>query len=551
MGRRDKNIIRRSSARPEVRTALKRVGFWAGMKGFFSSFVFVLFMVVVLALSIRGLAGNPTTKDLNTLAWKDQGPLELSPERGRFILLYSIVENHSFQFAVDLARVAAPDVSYIHGHYVSVFAPAVSFIVVPGYLIGKYFHISQVGSFAVIALFAVLNALLIRAISIRLGAHPIAGFLAAIAFVFGSPAFAYAVTLYQHHISTFLILLSIYLLIRFNSLFSLIIIWLLCAFSFTVDYPNAFMMLPIGIVGVLRMFSFEKIRGKRFLHLSLLRAISIVSVVLPMLFLFWFNALSYGNPFLLSGAVERAIEIKPNGSPLLELDVYKAQLKAAKQNLVIPQGSLLSLFRNRDIFNGFYIHFLSPDRGMIMYTPVMLLGIVGLVLALQKKQPYVGLLVGIIGFNVLLYSMWGDPYGGWAFGSRYLIPTYAILSLFLAQLLTYWQKKNLPLLIFLAILSYSVCVNTLGAITSSSNPPKIEADAIAASTHTDVAYTYLRNMQLLDKNISKSFVFQSVAQNYISAWNYYIALTIFIIVVSAFLVVIFRSYDKGGSYVSV
>ena len=42
----------------------------------------ILFCAVILLFSVRGLAGNPTIADLNTLQWKDNGPLELSPERG-------------------------------------------------------------------------------------------------------------------------------------------------------------------------------------------------------------------------------------------------------------------------------------------------------------------------------------------------------------------------------------------------------------------------------------------------------------------------------------
>src|SRR5207302_508729 len=107
MGRKGKNIIRRNvslkSTSPRGRGRLRGLAMTLRLVPFF------LFLVVVLGLSVRGLAGNPTPKDLNTLAWKDQGPLELSPERGRFSLLYSLAENRSFQLSVDLARFAAPD----------------------------------------------------------------------------------------------------------------------------------------------------------------------------------------------------------------------------------------------------------------------------------------------------------------------------------------------------------------------------------------------------------------------------------------------------------
>src|SRR5215467_8344144 len=61
--------------------------------------LFIAFCTLILSLSLRGLPGNPTSTQINTLAWKDNGPFELSPERGRFALLYSVAENHSVHFS--------------------------------------------------------------------------------------------------------------------------------------------------------------------------------------------------------------------------------------------------------------------------------------------------------------------------------------------------------------------------------------------------------------------------------------------------------------------
>src|SRR5690606_17399700 len=125
---------------------------------------------------------------------------------GRFALAYSLIENNSFYFTEEIARFASPDVGFHKGNYVSLFAPLLSFLATPGYLLGKYLGASQVGAFATISVFAILNLLLIRSVATKLGANSIAATIGAISFVFASPAFAYAVNLYQHHVSTFLIL---------------------------------------------------------------------------------------------------------------------------------------------------------------------------------------------------------------------------------------------------------------------------------------------------------------------------------------------------------
>ena len=213
----------------------------------------ILFVGFILALAIRGISGNPTEQDINEAKWKDDGPFELSPDRGRFALMFSIVENKSFQFSLPIARFAVPDVAYANDRYVSLFAPALSFLIAPGYLIGKYFGIGQVGSFAVISLFSIVNLILVRAIAMRLGANAIAATISGLVFLFATPAFSYAVSIYQHHISTFLILFSIYSLMRWKGLWSVALVWLLTAFSVTVDNPNFVFMAPIAIFSLSRI----------------------------------------------------------------------------------------------------------------------------------------------------------------------------------------------------------------------------------------------------------------------------------------------------------
>src|SRR5438105_4429802 len=105
--------------------------------GFKGTILFIAFCAFILSFSLRGLPGNPTPAELNTKVWKDNGPFELSNERGRFALLYSVIEDHKLNFSVDLAKFAVPDLAYTNGKYVSLFAPGVSFIDIPGYLLGK------------------------------------------------------------------------------------------------------------------------------------------------------------------------------------------------------------------------------------------------------------------------------------------------------------------------------------------------------------------------------------------------------------------------------
>ena len=135
----------------------------------------------------------------------------------------------------------------------------------------------------------------------------------------------------------------------------------------------------------------------------------------------------------------------------------------------------------------------------------MFIGFVAIIYAYIKKIRHTTFFISILLLIILLYSLWGDPWGGWAFGSRYFVSAYALLSIFIAIILNK-LKKNIYFIIFFAILLfYSISVNTIGAITTIANPPQVE---------------------MLNVNNSKSFVFQEFASKYITAWNYYFIIVI-------------------------
>src|SRR6185437_12084634 len=155
--------------------------------------------------------------------------------------------------------------------------------------------------------------------------------------------------------------------------------------SISVDYPNFFMMLPIGIAALGKVFLVKQDGRRIGINLSIPKLLSIFSIILPVLFFFWTNYSSYGNPLQLAGTVDRALVVNKDGSPQLESAEILKRLKNSGEPAVIPQKSALGSFNNRLIMQGFYIHFISPDRGMLVYTPVMFFGFAGLAFALKRK----------------------------------------------------------------------------------------------------------------------------------------------------------------------
>ena len=87
--------------------------------------LFICFLLLIVLIS--GIWGNPTSVELIDMRWVSDGPFELFPERGRFALAYSLIEDKSVHFSIPLARFAVPDLGYRNGHYVSLFFPSLPF----------------------------------------------------------------------------------------------------------------------------------------------------------------------------------------------------------------------------------------------------------------------------------------------------------------------------------------------------------------------------------------------------------------------------------------
>ncbi len=498
-----------------------------------NKYLYLIFAAVILLFSLRGHIGTPTPDTLNTNYWTSDGPFELSPERGRFALVYSLLENKSFFFSIPLAQFSIPDLGYINGHYVSLFAPGLSYIVMPGYVIGKLLGSSQLGAYAVISIFALLNVFLIRQIAVKLGFHPVASTLGALTFLFATPAFNYAVTLYQHHVSTFLILLSLYLLLGSKKIWSLALVWFLCAMSIPLDYPNLILMAPIGIWALANYFTLTQTSKTYHLKIKLWHLFSFLTVLVPLAFFLWFNLKSYQNPLQFSGTVESVKNIDANGNPANSRPVT-ADLE--KTFDTPPAKSALSFFQSRYLVNGLYLELISPDRGIIVFTPVILLSILGAWVIYRKNRQIGSVIIAVMLITLILYALWGDPWGGWAFGSRYLIPLYGLGGICIAAFLDKWRTSSLRLIIFSVLFGYSVIVNTAGALTSSANPPQVEAANLEQISGQVQRYSFDRNIYELRQGVSKSFIYESYLSKFLTSYQYYEIITGAIIIACLSLV---------------
>ena len=137
-----------------------------------------------------------------------------------------------------------------------------------------------------------------------------------------------------------------------------------------------------------------------------------------------------------------------------------------------------------------------------------------MVQALEPKRLHPYALVGIatISFVIISYAMFGDPWGGWSFGPRYLIPASALTCAFIGYAIQRYGRKIIFGLIFLALLIPSVYLSYLGALTTNAIPPKQEAEHLV----TPIPYTPKYNRQFVKKNLSSSLVYNLFLTSFIS-----------------------------------
>jgi hypothetical protein len=146
----------------------------------------------------------------------------------------------------------------------------------------------------------------------------------------------------------------------------------------------------------------------------------------------------------------------------------------------------VGFFTEKRFVHGLQTLTTSDERGIFYFYPIFILAIPGLIYLLKKPTAETATMIASVGILIFLYSSWGDPWGGWAFGPRYLIPATSFLSLFItnwvSQSVYIMAKKILLLMLF----GFSSAVALLGSLTTNSVPPAVEAGPLHIGPATGI-----------------------------------------------------------------
>lgn len=458
--------------------------------------------VVLLGVAVKGDKGSPLAFQ-NELDGRVQGPFESSNSNARYALVVAIAEDKSVALRESLAKFSSPDLVKSGNRYFSIFTPGVSFVAVPFYMLGKLFGAPQLMTYLSTMVFAILNTLLIFRLANLLGASKPASVLSGFIFLFSTNALPYALTLTQHHMSIFIILSAILLALREPAIWSNILFGLLLGAGLLADMPNLLMLGPVVYIFILRHISISTVESYRRFSLRL-NIFAVIVGLIPMLAVTgWYNSQSTGNPRVIPQYLGRTIYVEPGGA------ASKVPPKVKK----IDQFTRTQPFFPRLQEQGVRVLLYSDERGWFYYMPVVLIGLIGLGLAYKgdKRRQQSVLAFGVILMTVSMYTMWGDPWGGWSFGPRYLLPATALACTGVGLALDHFRRNIIMILIFVALIAYSTWVSTIGTFTTNSIPPKGEAVKLIIPIPWD--YTY--NLALINANKSSSLVYNLYLKQYI------------------------------------
>lgn len=322
---------------------------------------------------------------------------------------------------VEPGQVAATgDLAYFREHFHPAKAPGTSFLAVPAYALVRAVQwvagadpddwwtltlAAWLTSVLSVGLLSALGCVLLFRLALEVSnGRARASLLAALAFAFGTTFFPYATSLYEHDVIAALLLASFYLLYRLKvsptrdlrrgarARLPAALAGLCAGWAAISSYAMAAAVVALGAYLVLAV----RRRGAWLWYA--------LGVLGPLLLLCAYNVACFGTPFTTNYSHE---------SPAFRTPGAFLGVFVAPQWEVLPQVLV------------------SPFRGLLVSSPVLLLGVHGLFSWVREARfrAEAWLLASLLAVHLLLVVTFNGWHGGWAVGPRYLAPAVPFLAL--------------------------------------------------------------------------------------------------------------------------
>ncbi len=494
------------------------------------NFLAIIFILVVgvglYGATARGDRTNADVPEEYQKSTQVGQAFESSHERSPWAMLLAMRQNGTVELTKQLADFSSPDVAYINKKFYSFFPPGIPVLIMPLYIWGSGNGVGLLAAFATMPLIAIGSLILIYLISRQIFTLPRwSALFAALLFGFASTSWSYAVTIYQHTPLVFLMLLAFYTTWQFkksgakSGWFWAIIAGASYGLAVFVDYPAAVLVLPAVAYLLLTGLRGRTDGGKLKVSLRFSVLFGIATIVILAAVHMYYNASVFGSAFQFH-----------NPAPRYTTETYDKLLAAEAGEQKASPGQALNVFNEYALANGSFRLLVASDKGLFFFSAVFILALFGFHLLVRRAKLEAIIWISFAAVNFFMYASFHDPWGGWAFGPRYLIPAMAVLSVSAGAAIgvasTWWKR-----LIAFVLVAYSSAIALIGVLTTNLVPPKVEADFLK------LKYNFLRNWDFLQENTSGSYVYNHYLKGEMSLQEYFYIL--YGVIMAVFFIVLF------------
>jgi len=480
--------------------------------------IFLLGLIFTL-FAVKG-DKNSVYQNSSFLDNYETSAFESSHSSSRYALVRSLFEDRTIFLNSELAALASPDLSKVNNRYISIFTPGVALLALPSYALGKIIGYPQLFTFGFISVISVINIYLIARLAKAMGAKQSYAMFAGLLYAFATNAHAYSGTLTQHSISVAIGVSLTLLIYKEITFLRAVIFGILYGLGIMVDIPNSLLFMPQLVYYCIKFFRviYDRYKNPIQLHINPKITLFVVGLLIPLLIFGLYNNTATGSPFKLGQRLGRAIY--PPDSVNTQLHITPTTTSATKEKF--------KQFDTERQIRGYYTLIFSDTRGIFYYFPVLIVGILGIIYIWASKlnTPLHAITISTIALNLIIYATFNDPWGGWSFGPRYLLPTTAFLSVFVSLYLSNIKSKIIPLAITLLLLIPSVYVSVAGALTTTVVPPDVYTESLVDRIPDDYQY----NLNLIKVNKSSSLPYNLWLSSYLNLEQLHYLLSVGIVI---------------------
>jgi hypothetical protein len=507
------------------------------LKNFFAILFIILLGLLVYLATTKGIGGNINSSSAVMFPpfMGENSAFELSHERSSYATLVALDETGRTDLSEKLADSAAPDAGFYRGRYYSFFPPGLAFVGWPLYKIGQYYGYSLAAAYFVVSIFAVIGLVALYKICQEIFQFQRWLSLFTVASTgFASTYLNFSITFYQHVPSACFLLVGFYCAWRYGRHHNwawAAVSWSLYGIASFFDYPNLILYTPVLLYLIYQGVYASQVDGKLKLGVKNSLVFSAIFLVIFGIGHMYYNQVNFESWTKFSNALPR-YNPRAYGNAPDELNPAEIERIAREKN------NVTFALKETSLANGFFVLLFDIDKSLLLHMPIFLLGIFGLWKVRKKIDMEVFTVLLIIAVNILLYSSFFDPWGGWGFGPRYLVTCMPFISIvvgFWLQNGGLWKR----LLVF-PIVIYSAGAAILGAVTKNFLVPKVEV------LNLNLPYKVWSEFKFLKINQNGTLLYNEFFSSRMSLTEYYIWILSF--VVFLFLVILFiLPYLKYGN----